>query len=63
MLDGGGQQAEEGWWVAPGVSQELDELKEQYCALPDFLTQLVRRGQERACCRWGACCLLPASGC
>ena len=41
--------------MAPGVSQELDELKQQYCALPDFLTQLVRRGGliwMLASCRW-----------
>jgi hypothetical protein len=28
----------------PGISAELDELKEQFYALPNFLTQLVGGG-------------------
>ncbi len=39
--------------VCAGVSPELDELREQYQCLPDFLTQLVlptRTGAMLHCC-------------
>jgi len=41
VIESGRQAGEDEVLVAPGVSAELDELRELYCSLPDFLTQLV----------------------
>jgi hypothetical protein len=40
-MDLGPQAAQDGHLIAAAVSPELDALKEEYWALPDFLTQLV----------------------
>ncbi|EFN56890.1 hypothetical protein CHLNCDRAFT_144556 [Chlorella variabilis] len=44
VIDGSPAAAEDGFIISAGVSPELDELREQYHALPDFLTQLGQKG-------------------
>lgn len=44
VIDGSREAAEDGQLIRPDVSADLDELRQAYHSLPDYLTQLVGPG-------------------
>ncbi|KAL4443274.1 hypothetical protein ABPG75_011011 [Micractinium tetrahymenae] len=47
VIDCSRQAAEDGVLIRQGVSEDLDDLREAYCSLPDYLTQLVEAELRR----------------
>ncbi len=44
VIDGSREAAEDGQLIRPDVSADLDDLRQAYHSLPDYLTQLVGPG-------------------
>lgn len=68
VIDSSRQAAEDGVLIRPGVSADLDDLRQAYDCLPDYLTQLVGPGAAEGClggaCWMRVCRFLPVSrGC